>query len=101
MNKDQDEKKLTDNQLRAKAEVALTDSSPPETMAQSAEELLHELRVHQIELEIQNEALRQTLQALEESRDRYIDLYEFAPVAYLTLSKKGVITKLNLTGARA
>jgi diguanylate cyclase (GGDEF)-like protein/PAS domain S-box-containing protein len=98
MNKDQDNKKLTDNQLRAKAEVALTDSSPPETMAQSAEELLHELRVHQIELEMQNEALRQTQQALEESRDRYIDLYEFAPVAYLTLSKKGVITKLNLTG---
>jgi diguanylate cyclase (GGDEF)-like protein/PAS domain S-box-containing protein len=97
MSKDQDVKKLTDYQLRAKAEVALTDSSPPKNMAQSAEELLHELRVHQVELEMQNEALRQTQQALEESRDRYIDLYEFAPVAYLTLSEKGLITELNLT----
>ena len=55
--------------------------------------------VHQIELEMQNETLRQAQQALEESRDRYVDLYEFAPVAYLTLTSDGMISEINLAGA--
>ena len=72
-------------------------SPPPPT--QSAEALLHELQVHQIELEMQNEALRQAQIELEASRDRYVDLYEFAPVGYLTLSHAGLIEQINLTGA--
>ncbi|MFT6895710.1 MAG: diguanylate cyclase (GGDEF)-like protein/PAS domain S-box-containing protein [Paraglaciecola sp.] len=98
MKKDQGDKKLIGHKLRPAAEEQLADSTPPEIKAQTPEELLHELRVHQIELEMQNESLRQTQQALEDSRDRYIDLYEFAPVAYLTLSEKGLITQTNLTG---
>ena len=87
-----------DPALRAAAEAQLANSQPPEISVRSSEEILHELRVHQIELEMQNEALRQTQQALEESRDRFIDLYEFAPVGYLTLTAQGMIAEINLTG---
>ncbi|QRY80645.1 EAL domain-containing protein [Pseudomonas sp. PDNC002] len=64
------------------------------------EALLHELHVHQIELELQNENLLQTQVALEASRDQYLDLYEHAPVGYLTLGLNGQIDAVNLTGAQ-
>jgi PAS domain S-box-containing protein len=63
------------------------------------EYLLQELRTHQVELEMQNAELRAAQLALAESRDRYLDLYEFAPVGYLTVKTTGRITKINLTGA--
>ncbi len=84
--------------LRAEAEVRLI-QDPAAAPSPPAESLLHELQVHQIELEMQNEELRRIQVELEETRDRYRDLYEFAPVAYLTLSRDGVITEINLTGA--
>jgi diguanylate cyclase (GGDEF)-like protein/PAS domain S-box-containing protein len=61
--------------------------------------VVQDLQVHQIELEMQNRALREAQQALEESRDTYADLYDFAPVAYTTVSRLGQITRMNLTAA--
>ena len=60
---------------------------------------LHEFRVHQIELEMQNEDLRRAQTDLDASRARYFDLYELAPVGYCTVSEKGLILETNLTAA--
>ena len=85
--------------LRTEAEARLDHESLTAPLPLSSEALLHELQVHQIELEMQNDELRRAQVALEESRDRYVDLYEFAPVGYLTLTREGMIAETNLTGA--
>ncbi len=91
-------KRYKSSALRQAAEEKL-DLVSMELTPRSAEELLHELQVHQIELEMQNEALRQAQIDLEASRDRYVDLYEFAPVGYISLTSTGLIEQLNLTGS--
>lgn len=65
----------------------------------SPDELPHELQVYQIELEARNEALRQAQAAMVESHERFMEIYDFAPVGYLTLTEAGVIAEINLTGA--
>ncbi len=59
--------------------------------------LIHELQIHQIELEMQNDELQQSQDSLLEARQKYYDLYHFAPVGYLTLNAKGIIEEANLT----
>jgi PAS domain S-box-containing protein len=61
--------------------------------------LVHELRVHQIELKMQNDELRRIQAQLENARDRYEHLYDFAPTAYFTVNEKGAVAEANLTAA--
>ena len=93
-----------DEELRNRAEerVEAEDNDPWEAAdapmsVEEAREVLHDLRVHQIELEMQNEELRRTQAELEASRERYFELYDLAPVAYLTVSEEGLILEANLT----
>lgn len=86
--------------LRERAEARLRDVQPvvPNT-PWDAERLLHELQVHQIELEMHNEELRHAYDEADALREKYADVYDFAPVAYFTLDSRGVILQLNLAGA--
>ena len=71
-----------------------------EILSQEAtQHMLHELRVHQIELEMQNEELRRTQVQLEAARANYFDLYDLAPVGYCTVNGPGLIQQTNLTAA--
>ena len=87
------------NLLRTEAVAMVASLSPDEKTANPTEILLHELLVHKVELEMQNEELRRSHNALEEARDRYIDLYQFAPVGYFTINREGLISETNLTGS--
>jgi PAS domain S-box-containing protein len=84
-------------QLRESAEAQVNHAKLIALPFTSTAKILHELRVHKIELEMQNEELRRAQLALEESRDRYVDLYELAPISYLTLTLDGTIAEINLT----
>jgi PAS domain S-box-containing protein len=92
-------------ELRRKAEETIrgnVDQSPEDLLAMSLEETrhaLHELRVHQIELEMQNDALRRMQVELVASQARYFDLYNLTPVGYVTLGGNGLINDANLTAA--
>jgi PAS domain S-box-containing protein len=75
-------------------------SGAAQTPVNDVQKLVHELQVHQVELEMQNDELRRTQIELQVARDRYADLYDFAPVAHLTLSADGEILEANFKAAQ-
>jgi C4-dicarboxylate-specific signal transduction histidine kinase len=89
---------LSDEELKAQLATLQSGAAPAGKSLRSKRVQL-DLQVYQIELEMQNRELRETQQELEVARDRYADLYDFAPVGYLTFDPKGYIRELNLTGA--
>jgi hypothetical protein len=94
---------LTDDQmLRRSAEEQLKKQQRKNeipVVETDAVKLLHELQVHQIELEMQNEELRQANETAETALKKYTMLYDFAPMGYFTLGIDGTVFDLNFTGA--
>jgi len=93
---------LTAQELRQRAEELYRTSEaliPESTSPEEIKQLLHELRVHQIELEMQNEELRCAQADLDASQARYFDLYDLAPVGYMTICEKRMIREVNLAAA--
>lgn len=84
---------------RAEAAVRATPTDIGHMPAAKVQRLMHELQVHQIELEMQNEELRRAQADLAQSRDRFQDLYDFSPIGYLTLDQDGTVVEANLTVA--
>ena len=81
-------------------EAARLPASPVDESSGETRRILHELRVHQLELEMQNEELRRTQEALDAARVRYLDLYNLAPVGYLILNEQGLMVEANHTAAK-
>ncbi len=97
------DKPLDAGKLRLRAEERLQRRRPADAAQKTgidAARLLHELQVHQIELEMQNEELQQERARVETLAARYTELYDFAPVGYFSLDREGVIRQANLRGAR-
>ena len=91
------------SELRKRAEAKYKKTKPGDLKHvphEDIEDLVHELQTHQIELELQNEELQRAYQELEDSRDKYSDLYDFSPVGYISVNVKGLITEVNLTAAK-
>jgi PAS domain-containing protein len=94
-------KKPTHKELRQIAKARLQTKTPKVTLplVEDTQKLLHELQVHQIELEMQNDELREAKDAKDLALYRFTELFDFAPVAYFTLDKTSKITQVNLLGA--
>lgn len=98
-----DEQDVTNTRLlRIEAERLLKENKVTADrliMETDTKKLVHELQVHQIELEMQNDELRQAYLTAETALKKYTMLYDLAPMGYLTLDRNGTITELNFTAA--
>jgi PAS domain S-box-containing protein len=90
---------LSKEELTGRLEAMLEREKDEVARRGESDRLMDELKVHQLELEMQNRELREAQQSLGESHQRYADLYDFAPVAYFTLDPHGLVTEVNLAGA--
>lgn len=93
---------LNPAELRRRAELRLREQRPEagwERSEADVQRLVHELQVHQIELEMQNEELQRAKEETEAGLEKYSDLYDFAPVGYLTFDREGTIREANLASA--
>jgi PAS domain S-box-containing protein len=88
--------KPTGLRRQAEALLRMTNRDVAAMPVKDVQQLVHELQVHQVELEMQNEELRRTQMELEVARDRYEDLYDFSPAGHLTLDRDGTIVEANL-----
>ncbi|MGB5217695.1 MAG: PAS domain S-box protein, partial [Smithella sp.] len=103
MGNNRDKSESTADEIRRQAEKRLHEKKeqmPLPRSEESTRRLVHELEVHQIELEMQNAELRQAREELELSRNKYLELYDFAPIGYFTINAQGRIKEVNLTGAK-
>jgi PAS domain S-box-containing protein len=87
-------------ELRRRAEERLKERRPAQLPQADTLRLLHELEVHQIELELQNEELMAARHAVEDALERYAELFDFAPIGYAALDERGIIRAINRAGAR-
>ncbi|MHB8864159.1 MAG: PAS domain-containing protein [Pirellulaceae bacterium] len=98
--RDFDPAQLADLRRRAEDRLRANEASPAEVASVTdARALVHELQVHQIELEMQNEELQRARVEAEEASEKYLDLFDFAPVGYFLWDHEGRILELNLAGA--
>ena len=97
----QDSKLTRLNTLRKRAEelVNKNPSTVKKIPSRDIQHLIEDLRIYQVELDIQNEELQRAQTELEAARNRYSDLYEFAPVGYMTVSEQGLILEANVTSS--
>ena len=103
MARDKDRRPVETAGLRRQAEEQLrtkTTTKPPVVDLAAAQRLLHELEVHQIELETQNAELHSAREELEHAHARYTELFDFAPLGYFILDQRGYIQQTNLVGAQ-
>jgi PAS domain S-box-containing protein len=97
-NQEKDQSEAKELRQKAENELVIRKSSILNVEADNLK-LVHELQVHQIELEMQNDELTKAREHAEATMEKYTDLYDFAPSGYLTLSEEGEITDLNFSAA--
>ena len=90
---------MADPRRWAEDPIGSPDEALSDLSLEEARGLIYELRIHETELMMQNEQLRRSQEKLQDSVEQYTDLYDFAPVGYITLEGRGIITEANLTVA--